>query len=207
MACGSPTATCWSCEPAVPTPELNRSDLLDALGEVAAIMHSRNQRGRVYVVGGAAMMLAYSADRATQDIDAAIEEGYSAVTDAARIVAEQRGWPRSWLNEGATVYMPRPDQRHGTTIFDHPALTVVAATAEHMLAMKAKAARPTDRQDVEALMRQHNYTHLAQVEAVVQATCPDEPLGPRQRQWIAAIIDDLYPTRQSRGDDTGLSIV
>ncbi|MDE0495016.1 MAG: DUF6036 family nucleotidyltransferase [Acidimicrobiaceae bacterium] len=191
----------------MPTPELNRNDLLDALGEVAAIMHSRGQRGRVYVVGGAAMMLAYSADRATQDIDAAIEEGYSAVTDAARIVAEQRGWPRSWLNEGATVYMPRPDQRHGTTIFGHPALTVVAATAEHMLAMKAKAARPTDRQDVEALMRQHSYTHLAQVEAVVQATFPDEPLGPRQQQWIAAIIDDLYPTRQSSGDDTGLSIV
>lgn len=118
--------------------------------------------------------------------------------DAARVVAERRGWPRSWLNEGATVYMPRRDQRHGTTVFDHPALTVVAATAEHMLAMKAAAARPTDRQDVEALLLQHNYTHLAQVEAVVEATFPDEPLGERQRQWVAAIIDDLHPTRQSR---------
>ncbi len=193
----------------MPTPELNRGDLLDALGEVAAIMDGRGQRGRVYVVGGAAMMLAHSADRATQDIDAAIEEGYAAVTDAARVVAERRGWPRSWLNEGATVYMPRPDQRHGTTIYEHPALTVVAATSEHMLAMKAKAARPTDRQDVEALLLERNYTHLAQVEAVVAATFPDEPLGVRQRQWIAAIIDDLHrdPPRPSRGDDTGLSII
>lgn len=95
----------------MPTPELSRHDLLDALGEVAAILHSRGQRGRVYVVGGAAMMLAHSVNRATQDIDVAIEHGYSAVTDAARIVAEQRGWPRSWFNEGATVYMPRRCER------------------------------------------------------------------------------------------------
>lgn len=56
-----------------------------------------------YVVSGAAMMLAHSADRATQGIDAAIEEGYTAVTDAARIVAEQRGWLRGWLNEDTSV--------------------------------------------------------------------------------------------------------
>ena len=189
-----------------PTPELSREDLLDALRELAAIMQLRGQRGRIYVVGGAAMMLAHSVNRATRDIDAAFEEGYSAIIDAARDVAERRGWPRSWLNEGATVYMPRRDQRHGSIIFDHPALTVVAATAEHMLAMKATAARPVDRQDVEALLQQCNYTSLAQVEAVVEATFPDEPLGERQRQWITAIIDDLQPTRRSPGDDTGLSI-
>lgn len=71
-----------------------RPDLLDTLGEVAAIMHRRGQRGRVYVVGGATMMLIHSADRATQDIDADIEEGYFAVTGAACIVAQRRGWPR-----------------------------------------------------------------------------------------------------------------
>ena len=33
---------------------------------------------------------------------------FNSVIDAARIVAQRRGWPRSWLNEGATVYMPAP---------------------------------------------------------------------------------------------------
>lgn len=75
-----------------------------------------------------------------------------------------------------------------------------------MLAMKATAARPDDRQDVEALLQQCNYTSLAQVEAVVEATFPDEPLGARQRRWVTAIIDGLHPTRQDPGDDTGLSI-
>ena len=46
------------------------------------------------------------------------------------------------------MFMPRPPQRRGAVVFDHPALIVMAATSEHMLAMKAKAARPTDRGDI-----------------------------------------------------------
>ncbi len=114
----------------MPTPELSRDDLLDALRELAAIMQLRGQHGRVYVVGGAAMMLAHSANRTTRDIDAAFEEGYSAIIDAARDVGERRGWPRSWLNEGATVYMPRRDQRHGSIIFDHPDAATGASVAQ-----------------------------------------------------------------------------
>ena len=39
----------------------------------------------------------------------------------------------------------KASQRRGAVIFDHPALKVIAATSEHMLAMKTKAARPADR--------------------------------------------------------------
>lgn len=38
--------------------------------------------------------------------------------------------------------MPGPGQRHGTTILEHPPFTVIAATAEHMLAMKAEPPAP-----------------------------------------------------------------
>ena len=140
------------------TSEFTRAGLLDALDELATIMESRGEQGRVYVVGGAAMILAHSADRATRDIDAAIEHGFAAVTEAARIVAQRRDWPRAWLNEGATVFMPQPPKRRGAVIFDHPALKVIAATTEHMLAMKAKAARPTDRSDVELLLHHRRET-------------------------------------------------
>ena len=78
-------------------------------------------------------------------------------------------------------------------IFDHPALKVIAATTEHMLAMKAKAARPTDRGDVELLLRQGSYTSIDQIEDTVNAVFPDEPLGPRQRRWLTALLDGLQP--------------
>ncbi len=45
--------------------------MLEALKEVADLMAERGQRGRLYLVGGAAMLLAYSTDRGTQDVDAA----------------------------------------------------------------------------------------------------------------------------------------
>ena len=173
------------------TPKFTRAGLLDALEELASIIESRGEEGRVYVVGGAAMILAHSADRATRDIDAAFEHGFAAVSEAARIVAKRRDWPRTWLNEGATVFMPRPPQRRGAVIFDHPALKVIAATSEHMLAMKAKAARPTDRGDIELLLRQGNYTSIDQIENTVNAVFPDEPLGPRQRRWLAAVLGGL----------------
>ena len=43
-------------------------------------MESRGEQGRVYVVGGAAMILAHSADRATRDFDTGIDEGVDPAT-------------------------------------------------------------------------------------------------------------------------------
>ena len=45
--------------------------LVEALEELAAVMQSRGERGRIYVAGGAAMILAHAADRLTRDVDAA----------------------------------------------------------------------------------------------------------------------------------------
>lgn len=60
------------------------------------------------------MILANKADQLTRDSDAWIEEGYSAVMDAAQQIARQRGWPSTWINEQATIYMPPPEKRRGT---------------------------------------------------------------------------------------------
>ncbi len=172
----------------MPDPYLKRDDLLAGLGEVADLMSERGQRGRLYLVGGAAMVLAYSSGRGTQDVDAAIEEGYAAVMAAVHEVAERRGWTKSWLNERATAYMPRPDQRYSTTVFEHPALIVRAATPACMLAMKVKSARPKDLSDISQLLQMHNCTTMEQVDAIVEDVFPGEPLGARERRWLAGIL-------------------
>ena len=137
------------------------------------------------------MILANQADRITRDIDAWIEEGYGPVMEAAQQIARVRGRPSAWINEQATAYMPPPPRRRGAVVFDHPALKVIAATNDHLLAMKARAARSVDESDVEQLLRECGYSTVEQVETLVRGVFPDEGLGERQKLWLQGVIDSL----------------
>ena len=169
---------------------LSATDMRDALREVAERLQRAGVQGRLYVTGGAAMALAYDAERLTRDIDAAITHGHNAVIDAVRAVAGARGWPSTWLNEQATTYMPQIPDRHSQVVFDHPALQVAAASATHMLAMKARAARAQDIADVTSLLRRCGLTTPDEVDKLTQGVF-GEPLGPRQRRWIEDLIDHI----------------
>jgi hypothetical protein len=50
--------------------------------------------------------------------------------------------PRWWLNEQASSYVAPGGDPAASRVFDHPGLRVFAASPEHLLAMKALAARP-----------------------------------------------------------------
>jgi hypothetical protein len=62
----------------------------------------------VFVVGGAAMALAYDANRVTRDVDARFIP-HGIVHEEAMRVAEELGLPRLWLNEQASVYISGKD--------------------------------------------------------------------------------------------------
>lgn len=166
----------------------SESDLLAAFGELANILERDGEQGRIYIAGGAAMLLAHGSDRTTRDIDASIDEGHGAVTRAIREVAQRRGWPTSWLNEQATAYMPPPDNRRGSVVYDHPALKVVAASKEHMLAMKARAARLSDAIDVRRLLADCGIVSVERVDLLVLNVF-GETLGDRQRRWLESILE------------------
>ena len=170
---------------------LSATDMRDALREVAEHLRRGGVQGRLYVAGGAAMALAYDAERLTRDIDAAILHGHNAVMNAVRAVAGARGWPSTWLNEQATTYMPQVPDRHSQVVFDHSALQVAVASPTHMLAMKARAARAQDIADVANLLDRCGLSTAEQVDDVVQAVFGGEPLGLRQRRWIEDVIAHL----------------
>ena len=66
-------------------------------------------RGQIFIVGGAAMALAYSTRRVTKDIDAVFEPK-SAIYDAATTVAEELGLPEDWLNDAVKGFVPGVDE-------------------------------------------------------------------------------------------------
>lgn len=180
--------------------DFSASNLLAAFEEMATILHRDGDSGRIYIAGGAAMLLAHGSVRATEDVDASIDAGHGAVTLAAHEVARRHGWAKSWLNEQATAYMPPPEHRRGSVVFDHPALEVVAATKDHLLAMKVRAARITDKSDVERLLVSCGCNSVEQVEVLVMDVF-GEALRTRQRLWLEGVLDSMQrPTSTDTGE-------
>jgi hypothetical protein len=73
------------------------------------------------------------------------------VLDEARQVARDLGLPPWWLNEQAAAYICGKDDPGKRRVFDHPGLRVMAASPEHVFAMKALAARTRDIDDLKLL--------------------------------------------------------
>jgi len=134
-------------------PLLSRQQLQEALERLARRLHSRGVHAELYVFGGGAMVLGHDAREATMDLDAAIRREHGAVTTEAAAVAAELGLPGWWLNEQATAYLPLAPDEGAKTVLALPGLTVIAASARHLLAMKARAARQRDLADIITLAR------------------------------------------------------
>jgi hypothetical protein len=73
-------------------------------------------------------------------------------------------------------------------VFDHPGLRVFAASPEHLLAMKAFAARPRDAQDIRQLALLLNLDSASEVLALVREVFPDQ--DPPER--LGLLLEDIF---------------
>src|SRR5258707_10307925 len=128
----------------------DRDAALRTLEELASVLASRGVDAHIFVVGGAAMALAFDARRMTRDIDAVFEPK-TAVYSAAREVADRLALPDDWLNDAVKGFVPGTDPE-ALPIFERPGLSVSAASARFLVAMKLRAARvEQDASDIEFL--------------------------------------------------------
>lgn len=117
----------------------DREQILELLGELGAVLDRQGIRGEMFVVGGAALALAYSTRRSTRDIDAVFEPKLLVYEEAAKL-AERHGLDRSWLNDAVKGLLPGPDPAP-QEIAELPGLRVTVASPEYLLALKVAAAR------------------------------------------------------------------
>ena len=137
----------------MPERHFTQAKILEALQALGDELTRRGVRGQIFVVGGAAMALAYSTRRVTKDIDAVFEPK-SAVYTAAASVADDLGLPEDWLNDAAKGYMPGNDE-HPRPIPDIHGIEVTTASPRYLLAMKLMAMRfGEDDEDIEILLRE-----------------------------------------------------
>jgi hypothetical protein len=166
---------------------LGRAELEQAFTALGERLARRGVVADVFIVGGAAMALAYDAARVTRDVDAMFVP-HGIVHDEAIRVADDLGLPRWWLNEQASVYISGKNDLGKRRVFDHPGLRVMAASPDHIFAMKAFAARTRDIDDLRLLA---GILGVESADAALQICAdfyPDEAVPPRS----AAVLRELF---------------
>ena len=141
------------------------------------------------------MSLAYSRDRRTEDVDARIEKGHYALTEAVKKIARRHNLAESWLNEQATTAIPGEPDRAATTVYASQFLTVTGASPRHLLAMKLYAGREKDYDDIAVLMKIIGTTKAEDAVAICDRLFPGQPLKDRSR----GILRDVVATSRAGG--------
>jgi hypothetical protein len=77
---------------------MDRSEIVTALSALGAALDARGATGELYMVGGAAIAMAFDQRRSTRDIDAVFEPKMI-IYEAAAEIAGQLGLPVGWLND------------------------------------------------------------------------------------------------------------
>jgi hypothetical protein len=118
---------------------------LRRLGELAV---ARGIELDLVVVGGAAMVLGFSAREATKDVDVVIRAPAAAIVrQLAGDLADELGWPTDWLNDAAKGFVGQPSS--GPILLEAPGIVARSVSVEHLLALKLGAWR--DDVDIEQL--------------------------------------------------------
>lgn len=166
---------------------LDRAQLERAFTALGERLARRGVVADIFIVGGAAMALAYDATRVTRDVDSLFVP-HGIVLDEARNVARDLGLPPWWLNEQASVYISGKDDPGKRRVFDHPGLRVTAASPRHIFAMKALAARTRDVDDLRLLADMIGVDSAEAALRICAEFFPDEEIPPRS----SAVLTDLF---------------
>jgi hypothetical protein len=150
---------------------VERSEIIAALTALGEALASRGVTGEMYVVGGAAIALAFDRRRSTRDIDAVFEPK-TVIYETAAEVAERLSLPAGWLNDAVKGFLV-PDQE-ASPILEVPGLRCLVASPRMPLALKVLAHRVgEDEGDVRLLANELRLTTADQVLTIAAETFGD----------------------------------
>lgn len=179
-------------------PLFDSTAIRSLLTELGERMDARGLEARLFIVGGAAMALAFNTRRVTRDLDAVFEPKTEVYAEAAGL-ARERELPPNWLNDAVKGLLPdRVEPVEGTTSFSARGIHVGVASAEYLFAMKAQAARQeVDGEDLRLLARELRLHSVEEAVALVQRFYSPARLNVRTQ----LILEDILT---SGGSGVGL---
>ncbi|MBA2504740.1 MAG: hypothetical protein H0V29_02210 [Thermoleophilaceae bacterium] len=167
---------------------MDRAEIVAALTALGESLERRGVTGEMYVVGGAAIALAYDARRSTRDIDAVFEPK-AVVYEAAVEIAERLSLPPGWLNDAVKGFLAGDDPE-AAPVLEVPGLRCLAASPRMLLALKVLAHRVgEDEDDVRLLAGELG---IATAEEVVALS--EDVFGDRLDAAARFFVEELFGT-------------
>ena len=180
---------------------LGRNELLGAFERLDDELGRMGVEADLFVVGGAAMAVAYDARRATTDVDAVFVPTKE-VRMAASRVAEELGLEDDWLNDGVKGFLPGEDIEQ-IGVYEGTNLHVAAASPKFLLAMKLMASRTErDVDDIRTLYKICGLTTADEGLAVLESFYPQDRILPR----VQFLLQEMFPEppHLSQGNELSL---
>ncbi len=171
----------------MPERQFSRTRIVGALEALGKELTRQGVRGQVFIVGGAAMALAYSTRRVTRDIDAVFEPK-RAIYAAAGKVAEELALPEDWLNDAVKGFMPGADG-DPRPVPDIRGIEVTTASPRYLLAMKLMAMRfGEDDEDIEILLGESGVHSVQEALGLLENIYPTTEPPPKTRLFLEELF-------------------
>jgi Nucleotidyltransferase of unknown function (DUF6036) len=175
----------------VPERQFTRARILSALEALGDELTREGVCGQIFIVGGAAMALAYSTRRVTKDI-AAVFEPTSVVYTAAAKVAEDLGLPEDWLNHAVKGFLPGGRDEYPRLVPDVRGIEVTTASPRYPLAMKLMAMRfGEDDEDIEILLQECGVQSAEEALDLLKHVYPLQELPPKTRFFLEELLEGV----------------
>lgn len=151
----------------------------------------QNTEGELFLVGGAAMCLAFDARPSTKDIDAVFRPS-KLVREAAARVAASEGIENHWLNDAVKGFFSEQASFSPYMALSH--LKVSVANADYLLAMKCLAMRLgeefQDLNDVRYLLTHLGIVSYEQAIKVITAFYPQDQFPQKTRYILEELLEE-----------------
>ena len=170
---------------------MTQDQIIQALHRLEEELSKEGLRGEIGIVGGAAMVLAFNARKATKDVDAIFEPS-SQIREAAARIAPRLGLPNDWINDAVKGFMPANSSPR-QVILDLPHLTVWIPPTPYLLAMKAISARfdTHDAQDLKTRIRFFKIKSPEQVFELIENYYPRKAIPAKTQFFLEELFDEL----------------
>jgi hypothetical protein len=187
-----------------PVPTFTKTELSDALSELGQYCVNAGKIIDIALYGGSCLILVSNFRVSSEDIDAVALEDQAFIDEASAKIADARGWPADWLNDGVRTYLsPAVEGHEAHELFatypneSNPGLRVYVPTAEYMLAMKLMALRigPSGGKDFDDIINLMQVVGLDDKKKVIGFASKFYPEARISRKLRLA-IDQLWTTYQ-----------